>query len=121
MPDGHGDDTNTPRVQFLYFAACPHAARALVLLRETLHAEGLTSEIEMIAVETDAAARQYNFYGSPTIRIDGDDVYPPDRSAAPSLACRLYPQSDGRFAPHPPVERLVHMLRRARRHNVEET
>lgn len=113
---GHDGDDNAPRIQFLYFEGCPHAPAALAMLRDVLQAEGIASAIEMIAVETDEAAQQYRFFGSPTIRISGEDVGAPSSSAAPSLACRLYPQPDGSFAPHPPVEAVVQALHRARGH-----
>lgn len=107
------DDPGGLRIQFLYFAACPNSPQALALLHETLLAEGLAPEIDMIAVETDDAAQRHNFYGSPTIRINDEDVAPPDAAAQPSLACRLYPQPDGRFAPYPSAESIIHALRKA--------
>lgn len=108
-------DGNKLRIQFLYFATCPNASKALTVLREVLRAEAPTSEIEMITVETDEAARQYDFYGSPTIRVNGDDVSPPDAAAEPSLACRIYRQPDGRVAPYPPAEAIAQALHRERR------
>lgn len=102
-----------PRIQFLYFASCPNAQAALSFLRETLQAEDVASDIEMITVETDEAAQRYGFVGSPTIRVNGVDVVPPPESAIPSLACRLYPQVDGHYAPHPPAEALTQALRKA--------
>lgn len=111
---GNGDG-NKVHIQFLYFASCPNASKALTVLREVLGAEAPTSEIEMITVETDEAARRYDFYGSPTIRINGDDVSPPDAAAEPSLACRIYRQPDGRIAPYPPAEAIAQALHRERR------
>lgn len=109
-------DINPPHIEFLYFAACPNAPAALTLLREVLRAEGISSEVEVIAVETDEAAQRYKFFGSPTIRINGVDCISPPTSATPSLACRLYVQADGRFAPHPSADALVQALRQFRRH-----
>jgi hypothetical protein len=109
---GDGDRLH---LQFLHFASCPNASRALTLLRDVLRAEVDAYEIEMITVETDEAARQYDFYGSPTIRVNGDDVSPPDAAAEPSLACRIYRQPDGRLAPYPPAEAIAQALHRARR------
>jgi hypothetical protein len=105
------DDPDGLRIQFLYFATCPHAPQALTLLQEVLLSEGLVPKIEMITVETEEAARQYNFYGSPTIRVNGEDVSPSDARSTPFLGCRLYPQPDGRFAPHPSAEAIAHALR----------
>lgn len=102
-----------PRVQVLYFASCPHTPRALALVQEVLHAEGLPDTVELITVETEEAAQQHQFYGSPTIRVNGEDVCPPAPDAKPALSCRLYSQPDGRVAPHPPVTAVVAALRRA--------
>lgn len=109
-------DMNPPRIEFLYFAACPNAPTALALLHDALRMEGIASEVEMIAVETEEAAQRYRFFGSPTIRINGVDVSPPPTSAVPTLSCRLYVQADGRFAPYPPEETLMQALRQSRRH-----
>lgn len=104
-----------PHVQLLYFAACPNTPRALAVLQEVLASEGLPAEVEFVAVETDEAAEQYQFYGSPTIRIDGIDVAPVPSGAVPSLSCRLYAQPDGRVAHHPPAETITAALHRAQK------
>ncbi|HEX5548145.1 MAG TPA: hypothetical protein VFX24_12095 [Ktedonobacterales bacterium] len=108
-------DVNSPHIEFLYFASCSNASAALALLRDVLRTEAVSSEIEMIAVETEEAAQRNSFFGSPTIRINGVDISPPPTSATPSLACRLYVQPDGHYAPHPPADVLVEALRRTRR------
>jgi hypothetical protein len=115
-PSVQDGDINPPRIEFLYFAACPNAPAALTLLREVLQAEGISSEVEVIAVETEEAAQRYKFFGSPTIRINGVDISSPPMSTTPSLACRLYVQADGRFAPYPPADALVQALRQSYRH-----
>jgi hypothetical protein len=102
---------DVPRIEFLYFAACPNAPQALALLREVLRAENIPGEIELIAVETEEAAQRYGFIGSPTIRVEGVDVSPPSAPTAPSLACRLYQQEDGRFTTHPSAQALREALR----------
>ena len=106
---------DVPRIEFLYFAACPNAPQALALLREVLQAESIPAEIELIAVETDEAAQRYGFIGSPTIRIEGVDVSPPSAPTAPSLTCRLYQQDDGRFTTHPSAQTLREALHSIRR------
>ena len=113
-PDARSDDTYKPTIQFLYFESCPNSQAALAFLRETMRTEEIASDIELIAVETDEAAQQHGFFGSPTIRVNGVDVTPLPEHAAPSLACRLYPQADGRYASHPPAEALIQALHKAR-------
>ena len=41
------------------------------------------------------------FVGSPTIRVNGEDVVPPGKGEAPSLTCRVYRLRDGRISPTP--------------------
>jgi hypothetical protein len=41
-----------------------------------------------------AEAKELMFPGSPTIRVDGEDVEP-DQTSAPGLKCRLYASLSG--------------------------
>jgi hypothetical protein len=114
VSDEPGEDYSGLRIQFLSFAACPHAPQALTLLQEVLRSEGIVSEIEMIAVESEAAAQQYGFYGSPSIHFNDEDICPPASTVAPFFGCRLYLQPDGSVAPHPSAEAITQALRRLR-------
>ena len=49
-----------------------------------LSSESLQAEIRSIAVRTDAEARELMFPGSPTVRVDGEDVEP-DQTHRPRL------------------------------------
>ena len=61
-----------------------------------------------------AHAEGEGFAGSPTIRIDGQDVVPPDpEEASPSLTCRVYRLRDGRVSPKPDPADLREALQRA--------
>ena len=50
-------------------------------------------------VRSDGQAEDEGFVGSPTIRIDGADVQPPEDPAG--LTCRIYRRRDGRISPTP--------------------
>ena len=65
-----------------------------------------------IVTEEDAVAA--GFPGSPTIRVDGADLFPVDEP--PSLSCRVYRLADGRFSPTPDPGELRAALDRAARH-----
>jgi len=67
------------KVELLYFGGCPGHERARRALEDALACEGIRAKIKMIAVDTDEAAREYEFPGSPTIRIDGRDIFPVER------------------------------------------
>jgi len=66
--------------------------------------------IEVREIETDADAERESFPGSPTIRIDGEDVQPPGQNPI-GLSCRLYRRRDGSTSPLPDPEELRESLR----------
>jgi hypothetical protein len=68
--------------------------------------------VEMREIETDADAERESFPGSPTIRIDGEDVQPPGDNPI-GLSCRVYRRPDGSASPLPEPEELVAALRAA--------
>ena len=51
-------------------------------------------------VDTDSSAQREHFVGSPTIRIDGVDIQPPNGEPF-GLTCRVYHRRDGRISPTP--------------------
>jgi hypothetical protein len=103
-----------PKVAFLYWADCPSHERALELLYEVMTEEHIQAPVEIIEVKTEAEAEQYKFYGSPTIRVDGEDIAPlTEYSIQPCLTCRAYRRADGRISPLPPRELIVTAFRRA--------
>ncbi len=110
---GQSSSQERPHVQLLYFAACPNTPQALEELQRVLASDSLPTDVELIAVETQAAAEAHQFYGSPTIRIDGIDVAAIPIGATPSLSCRLYALPDGRVAHHPPTDAIAAALQRA--------
>lgn len=99
-------------IEVLYFAGCPHYEQAVELVRDVTRAEQMQVSIQLIAVETEADARQRDFHGSPTIRVDGVDVAPIPSGSVPALACRIYHDASGRPMGLPPREALVDALRR---------
>jgi hypothetical protein len=92
-----------PKIEIFYFAACPNYEDALSILREELAAQGITTPVGLVAVETQEEAERQQFYGSPTIRIDDRDIVPPAPNSRPALACRVYRRKDGAMTPIPPV------------------
>jgi len=64
-------------------------------LRRTLDGLGLSHvpvEVTLIATEQDAATRPYA--GSPTILVDGEDLFP-SAGRTRDLVCRIYVTPDG--------------------------
>jgi len=100
-------------VELLFWAGCPSHPRALSDLREALDEAGLDPDcviVREVRSESDAAAER--FVGSPTIRIDGVDVQPPEDEPT-GLSCRIYRRRDGRISPTPDPADLPEALRGA--------
>jgi hypothetical protein len=91
-----------PQVELLYWDGCPSHPRALRELRAAMAEAGLDPDTVLVReVDTDQRASRERFVGSPTIRIDGVDVMPPDEAEAVGLTCRVYRARDGRIVPVP--------------------
>ncbi len=62
------------QIEVLYFDGCPSYRTAEKTLREVLAKEGMEAEVDMVAVNNDEEAQRLRFPGSPTIRVDGQDL-----------------------------------------------
>ncbi len=83
------------RVEMLYFDGCPTYRAAEEILRRVLVQLDPDAKVELVGVNTDAEAQRLRFPGSPTIRVDGEDLFPvPDR-AGYALGCRMYATAEG--------------------------
>ena len=83
------------KIEILYFEGCPNHEPAARAVREVLAEIGVEAEIVHINVQDEATAQRVRFPGSPTIRVDGEDVAPPDGDDQYTLRCRVYPTSSG--------------------------
>lgn len=76
------------KIQLLYFSGCPNVAATRAALRDALAAEKLDLPIEEVDVEEAGAPEWARGWGSPTILIDGKEIY--DQQPSGAQACRLY-------------------------------
>ncbi len=83
------------RFEVLYFDGCPTYETATKTLRAVLAEEGVEAEVELVAVNTDEEARRLRFPGSPTIRVDGHDLFPAPEREDWRLGCRVYATPEG--------------------------
>jgi 2-hydroxychromene-2-carboxylate isomerase len=66
-------------------------------------------EVDRQIVTTEDDAKRLGMTGSPTIMVDGTDLFAgPDRP--PSLSCRLYPDEQGRMGPAPTNTQLRQVI-----------
>ncbi len=100
------------KVSLLYFDDCPSwqtAADHLDLLATEI--SGL--DIERVVVDTPEAAERTRFRGSPSIHVDGSDLFA-DPDAPVGLSCRIYQTPDGP-AGSPTIDQLRRALESARK------
>jgi hypothetical protein len=100
------------RVELIWWEGCPSYPETLADLQRVLTEEGIEAEVRRVEIESDEQARREQFPGSPTIRVDGEDIFPPEESEPYSLTCRVYQLRDGRISPTPDPEDLREALRR---------
>ncbi len=90
------------RVEVLYFDGCPSYDRLVPRLRRLLGEAGVEDAVALVRVESLEAAEEHRFLGSPTLRIDGEDVDPTAGTRDDfGLKCRLYRTGEG-HRPLPP-------------------
>lgn len=79
------------KVELLYFEGCPGFRPTLSLLQQVLDEEGISARVQTISVDSEDSARKYRFLGSPSIRVDGEDIEPEARTATDfGMKCRIY-------------------------------
>jgi hypothetical protein len=83
-------------IEVLYFDGCPNHDALLPRLHELMLRAGVDAPVVLSRVESEKAALAAEFIGSPTLRINGQDVEPvaSDRTDF-GLKCRLYATADG--------------------------
>ncbi len=81
-------------VELLYFNGCPSWEAGLKNLQEALRAGQINAEIQLILIESDDEARTEKFLGSPSFRINGQDLWPEERESY-HLGCRVYATENG--------------------------
>jgi hypothetical protein len=82
------------RVEVLFVPGCPNYEPAVERVRKVLAEEAINVDVHGIAVNTDEDATSLLFPGSPTIRVNGEDVEPNGMNAS-GLSCRLYSNRTG--------------------------
>lgn len=81
-------------VVVLYVEGCPHQQLAESRLQLAAERLGRDLQIRPRRVDSLTQAEELGFRGSPTLLVDGADLFPKHPGAA-GLACRLYPTNRG--------------------------
>ena len=89
-------------IEFLYFEGCPSHEKALERLQMVMAEEKIQAPITILKVETDEQAQTWQFTGSPTIRVNGNDIDPLPEGTPYNLTCRIYRwEEEGKISPVP--------------------
>lgn len=99
-------------INFLYWKECPSHPKAWERLQQVLQKIGLQADIRRVEVKTEEEAKRLRFSGSPTIRINNQDIDPKGAADQPyRLTCRIYTNRDGKVTPVPPEELFLSSLK----------
>ena len=102
------------KLEVLYFDGCPSHEALMPRLRDLMAQTGVDASVELKHVESVEAAERERFLGSPTLRVNGQDVDPTAGERTDfGLRCRLYSCPDG-LRGTVPDEYVVAALTRAR-------
>lgn len=120
------------KIEILYILDCPWCVKTMGLVRKSLKELGVKADIEEILIDSEKKAGKYNFAGSPTIRINGEDIQDEVSKArclpCEELAehhkettefvkhecgcgCRIYSYKDKQY-PYPPEEMIRESIKK---------
>jgi hypothetical protein len=106
------------RVELLAVEDCPHLEQARRDLESVLRKGIIETPIQLIYVTSQDDADFLGFQGSPTIRVNGQDVVPqPELPVA--LTCRIYRDEEGGTRGSPPLEAIRAAVDAHRRNRLE--
>ena len=101
------------RVELLYFDDCPNWLSVLDEVNEVLAAEGVQEDVELVRIADESEAQRLLFAGSPTLRVNGEDIDPDVPQEGFNLECRIY-WVGGRAAGKPPKEWIARAIHAAK-------
>jgi hypothetical protein len=81
-------------IEVFYVPGCPNHQAAIDNIKRVLRSSSISVPIQETAVTDEATAGRLKFPGSPTVKIDGQDVES-NRQQSYGLACRLYLNGTG--------------------------
>lgn len=106
-------------VLILHIDECPNWREAGERVTEALAVVGAPHSTVDFRLVTDTTVREApQFAGSPTILVDGHDLFPSEGATA-DLACRVY-VSHGRLAGLPSVGEIAAALRQREVHDAQD-
>lgn len=78
-------------IEFQYFYGCPHSSATLNNLKALVSlGEIRKDEIKIVEVNDIETAKKMHFQGSPTILVDGIEIYTEKKPTSYAFSCRVY-------------------------------
>jgi len=99
-------------IELLYFNACPSWKETLKILGDAFKEVDIVNNVKLVRVETYDEAVSHQFPGSPTIKINGQDIFPTKQDNY-ALGCRVY-KTPGVFKGSPTRGMILEKLLRAK-------
>ena len=95
------------KLELLYFNSCPSYKQALANIKAALKEKNLQAKLLLIDVESEEQAEKVGFQGSPSVRINGEDLEGRDEGF--SISCRVY-NVNGKLTVAPSKEVIIAKL-----------
>ena len=103
---------NLMLIEILTFQGCPHADATRDLVRQAMRLERVDAALDFIDVDSSEVAQHMRFLGSPSVRVDGEDVeLSANHRTGYGLMCRTYSYGAGAFGT-PSIEMIRAAIRR---------
>ena len=81
-------------VEVLVVSGCPGTELAIARIREATETLGIETNVRFVIVDGEEQALALGFTGSPTVRVEGDDVEEDAAERPIGISCRLYHDGD---------------------------
>jgi Polyketide cyclase / dehydrase and lipid transport len=95
-PPPQEEEIARPLVEILYFEGCPNHEAARTVVERVSGQLGIEPELRLVEVPSEEAAQRLHFLGSPTIRVEGEDVDPHASERRDyARSCRVYQTESG--------------------------
>lgn len=102
-------------IEVLYLEGCPHHDKTVDLVHSVMESEGMSGMVEQIRIGNPEDANAHEFPGSPTVRVNGQDIEKLASHRLPvGFACRTY-VVEGKPQGVPPRSWLEEAIRAARK------
>ena len=100
-------------IELLYFEGCPYYQTTLKYLEEIIMEKKLDVMVKMVKIKNDGDAVKHKFLGSPTIRVNDQDIDSNAREKEnSSMGCRLYLEN-GKLMELPSKKMIRHAIEKS--------